>query len=279
MSPADLPFSSPESLAAQPEQSSGAAHALREALKAAAGGREPLHVKLRHAIVTLIAAEKWSAGAKLPAERDLAEQLGISLGTIQKALSALALDGVLVRRHGHGTFVAGTTAQDSGILHFRFVGDDGRSIAPVYAEAIDREVVSGNGPWRDFLPGCRSAIRITRRINVANQFDCISDFFVDADRFAAILSLPFADLHRTIIRKFIAKEFNTPTLRVEQQVSCGGFSPRTTDLLRLQRAKAVGLRLEVRAWTHGDEALFFQEIFIPPGARALLLPTQSFKSA
>ena len=255
---------------------SGATAALREELAALEGVREPLHVKLRKAIVALIAAEKWSAGDKLPAERDLCEQLGISLGTVQKSLAGLALDGVLVRRHGHGTFVAGTSSQSSSILHFRFAGDDGQSVAPVYTEAIDRKVVDGSGPWRDFLRTSRTAIRITRRIHVAGQFDCISDFFVDADRFVAILSLPFEELHRTIIRKFIAKEFNAPTLRLSQQLRCGAFTGRISELLRLKASAAVGITLEVRAWTHGDEPLFLQEISIPPGARPLLLPAPSF---
>ncbi len=275
MNSTDARIPAATAIAAQPE-ASGATAALRAELAALASVREPLHVKLRNAIVALIAADKWSAGDKLPAERDLCEQLGISLGTVQKSLAALALEGVLVRRHGHGTFVAGSDSRSSSILHFRFAGDDGRSIAPVYAEAIERRIVDDPEPWRGFLVNSRSAIQITRRINVAGNFDCISDFFVDADRFAAILSLPFAELHRTIIRKFIAKEFNTPTLRLSQQLCCGAFSARIAELLRLRASNAVGITLEVRAWTHGDEPLFLQEISIPPGARPLLLPPPSF---
>lgn len=45
-------------------------------------------------------------GQRLPGEREMSEDLGISRGTLQKALEALELRGVIVRRHGSGTYAA-----------------------------------------------------------------------------------------------------------------------------------------------------------------------------
>ncbi|MDF0529233.1 GntR family transcriptional regulator [Tsukamurella sp. 8F] len=45
-------------------------------------------------------------GASLPAERQLAEQLGVSRTTLRKALAELSAEGVLRREHGSGTYVA-----------------------------------------------------------------------------------------------------------------------------------------------------------------------------
>jgi GntR family transcriptional regulator len=42
----------------------------------------------------------------LPAERELAEELGVSRITVRKALDGLVAEGLLTRRHGAGTFVA-----------------------------------------------------------------------------------------------------------------------------------------------------------------------------
>src|SRR3989304_286012 len=44
-------------------------------------------------------------GSKLPSERELAEQLGVSRTVVREALSALQLAGVLDRRVGEGTYV------------------------------------------------------------------------------------------------------------------------------------------------------------------------------
>ena len=78
----------------------------------------------------------WATGDKLPPEKEIADAVGLSLGTVQKALSRLAADNVVVRRHGHGTFVS-PSSQAEQLLHFRFIGDDGVALMPVYAEAID----------------------------------------------------------------------------------------------------------------------------------------------
>ncbi|MFC7752781.1 GntR family transcriptional regulator [Tsukamurella soli] len=45
-------------------------------------------------------------GDSLPAERQLAEQLGVSRTTLRKALAELSAEGVLRREHGSGTYVA-----------------------------------------------------------------------------------------------------------------------------------------------------------------------------
>lgn len=45
-------------------------------------------------------------GDRLPAERDLAEQTGVSRPSVREALSALQLIGAIETRHGQGTFVA-----------------------------------------------------------------------------------------------------------------------------------------------------------------------------
>ena len=42
----------------------------------------------------------------LPPERDLAEELAVSRMTVRKAIEGLVKEGLLVRRHGSGTFVS-----------------------------------------------------------------------------------------------------------------------------------------------------------------------------
>lgn len=47
-----------------------------------------------------------SAGEKLPSERDLAERLGVSRPILREALAILEVRGLIIARHGGGTFVA-----------------------------------------------------------------------------------------------------------------------------------------------------------------------------
>jgi GntR family transcriptional regulator, arabinose operon transcriptional repressor len=48
----------------------------------------------------------WPAGQKIPAERELEKELGVSRTTVSKGLATLEADGLLVRRQGSGTFVS-----------------------------------------------------------------------------------------------------------------------------------------------------------------------------
>ncbi len=53
----------------------------------------------------LIDEKNPEAGMKLPAERQLAMQLGVSRNSLREALAKLVSEGVLLSRRGGGTFI------------------------------------------------------------------------------------------------------------------------------------------------------------------------------
>ncbi len=61
---------------------------------------------LRARLAELIAA--MAPGEPLPAERDLARDLGVARMTLRRAVDGMVADALLVRRQGAGTFVAPT---------------------------------------------------------------------------------------------------------------------------------------------------------------------------
>ena len=68
---------------------------------------------------TLILEGTLKAGERLPAERVLAEQFGVSRPSLREAIQKLAAKGLLVSRHGGGNYVAetlGSTFSDP-LLH------------------------------------------------------------------------------------------------------------------------------------------------------------------
>lgn len=93
-------------------------------------GFKPLYSQVREEIVRRLADGMWQPGAMLPSEQELARTLGVSQGTVRKALDALTSEGILVRRQGRGTFVA--EFEESRILFqfFRLAPDAGDRLFP-----------------------------------------------------------------------------------------------------------------------------------------------------
>src|SRR3546814_9470675 len=72
----------------------------------------------------------WKPGDLLPSEMQLAEELGVSQGTVLKALDEMTADNLLVRRQGRGTYVA-EHDQEHALFHFFKLTDrHGRALVP-----------------------------------------------------------------------------------------------------------------------------------------------------
>lgn len=71
-----------------------------------ASGFRPLYRQVGDALRARIARGEWQPGAALPAEPELAAAMGVSHGTVRKALDALEGENLVIRRQGRGTFVA-----------------------------------------------------------------------------------------------------------------------------------------------------------------------------
>ena len=67
----------------------------------------PRYAKLAAALLEAIDRKTLREGAKVPAERVLAAAVGTSRGTVVACFDHLVAVGVLTRRQGDGTYVAG----------------------------------------------------------------------------------------------------------------------------------------------------------------------------
>ncbi len=69
-------------------------------------GAGAVYQQIRRAVARPILRGEWLPGARIPSEHELMEMFGASRMTINKALSSLADDGLIVRRRRLGSFVA-----------------------------------------------------------------------------------------------------------------------------------------------------------------------------
>jgi DNA-binding GntR family transcriptional regulator len=72
---------------------------------------QPIYLQISAWLAEQIASGAWPEHYKLKSEIDLAAELGVNRGTVRKAIGELIAEGLLVRIHGLGTFVAARTLE------------------------------------------------------------------------------------------------------------------------------------------------------------------------
>ncbi len=68
--------------------------------------RVPYYVQLKAALEDHIEAGGWKPGDRIPGEPELCQIFGVSRTVVRQALNEMALQGIVVRQRGRGTFVA-----------------------------------------------------------------------------------------------------------------------------------------------------------------------------
>ncbi|CCI84439.1 GntR family transcriptional regulator [Lactobacillus pasteurii DSM 23907 = CRBIP 24.76] len=81
---------------------------------------EPMYIKIHNQIKRDIEEHVYNVGDRIPAERQLAVEFGVSRMTLRQAIKTLEDEGILERRLGSGTYVASRKVQEkmSGIMSF-----------------------------------------------------------------------------------------------------------------------------------------------------------------
>jgi GntR family transcriptional regulator len=95
----------------------------------------PLYSQIKALILQSLQSGEWKPAEAIPSEMELAARYSVSQGTVRKAIDELALEKLLIRRQGKGTFVATHTAQQVQTRFLRLVPDNASEDASdTYAE-------------------------------------------------------------------------------------------------------------------------------------------------
>jgi GntR family transcriptional regulator len=133
---------------------------MSEAAGVAAFSYRPLYLQVKESLVRRLIDGAWQPGQMIPSEIELAREVGVSQGTIRKALDAMTAENLLVRRQGRGTYVA--EPEDSRMLFqfFHLVPDSGARVFPTSRvlgftggvadarESARLGLPEGDGVWR-----------------------------------------------------------------------------------------------------------------------------------
>jgi GntR family transcriptional regulator len=149
-----------------------AAEEIFSAVRAAANNGAPLYLQLKKSIEDAVRRGIIGPGDALPSERDIAAIADVSRVTVRKAVQDLVKGGILVQRHGSGTFVAPRVerVEQSLSLLTSFTEDMARRGMVVRSEWLDRGVYAPS-PEEMMVLGLSSTDMVARvsRLRIAND--------------------------------------------------------------------------------------------------------------
>lgn len=104
----------------------------------------PLYYQLAEQIRDRVTSGELAAGDQLPADRELAEQAGISRMTARQAISFLVSEGVLVVKPGVGTFVAEPKMTYDALHLLGFTEETMRHGGAVASRVLEQAIVEAS---------------------------------------------------------------------------------------------------------------------------------------
>ncbi len=229
--------------------------------------RSPKYLAVFNAFLDAIESGLWKPGERLPSEAVIAGTLPVSLGTVQRALQTLVEHGVVTRRHGQGSFVAGLPINANQIRNFRFLDDDGQRLLPVYGRVLSVDVTAEQGPWSAFLGEGTRCVRISRVISVNLEFQTFSQVYLPEEKFGELLTMPRSSISVPLTH-MLSERFNAPTLHVNHTVSCEPFSEEAALAIGEEPGK-IGIHWEIFSYSYRNLPSFYQRVYLPLNRRKL----------
>ena len=228
-------------------------------------GSLPIYLQITELLIRDIAAGRLIDGDKLPPEREMAEYLGIAVGTLRKALSELQAHGMLERVQGSGNYVRAVSDPKSVYAMFRLELLEGGGLPT--AEVLDVARL----PKPDSLPRFGKSPdghRIRRIRRLSGKPAAIEEIWLDGsyvDRIEpADLSESLYLYYRTRIGLRIVRAEDRIGLDVVPDWSPGVFGPppgaSVVHILRTSDDQD-GSRAEVsRTWLDHDVARYVSRL-------------------
>lgn len=238
---------------------------LHSELKKAASAKLPKHKLLSEVLSLAIAKGILAEGERLPAEADLTTMTPYSLGTVQKALATLVEQGLVRRRKALGTEVQSWRGRLEDPLHFRFGDFDGQW-QPVYPHLLSRKPIELGPAIYELLGECTKPICLERKINIADQFNVHSLFYVDADRFPIFLDRTDAELEGVNLKKLMLSE--TPFRRITQRLRLVQPERRVAKHIKIKPGETA-LLLRATVYGEANRIIYVHDVTIPQSASDL----------
>ena len=216
---------------------------------------EPLYEQVHKALLSRIQSGEWEPEQPLPGEALLSRELGVSVGTVRRAMDQLTRENIVFRERGRGTFVKVDAEWRSG-GGFKIANLSGATTQPniVLVDAVTTAATPEEAQALKLSKATRFARRVHRLRRdwfVDDDLVCHERIVVEEARFPRLLDRVEAT-DETLFR-YYQESYRTRVETIEWQIQFASGSdsaerfdeksgkPRRATLLRILRT-ALNLR-------------------------------------
>jgi GntR family transcriptional regulator len=225
-------------------------------------GPTPLYHQLKQALRDEIERGTYKPGDRLPSEPELIRQYGISRITVRQALDELESEGLIVRRHGKGTYVAERRIEQELVRLTDFMEDmqqagqkpSSRVLAFVHERAhptVARALQLKEGT---------EVVRVDR-LRLADERPIAFDSTWLPLRFGELLV--GMDLTQETIYHILETRYAIPVLSGAFSITAASATPQQASILDIPPGVAL-LLIQRISYTTGDEPVYVQDRYYRP---------------
>ena len=211
----------------------------------------PLYRVVKRSLLNAIESGSCPPGETLPSETEIAGAMGVSIGTLRRAVDELAAEHILVRRQGRGTFVA-THNTDRFLFQFFHVERvDGLREAPLVDLVSFERLRADDEPAEALqLRVGDPVIQIENRLRLQGSAVIYDRLTLPSTLFKGLTEKRFRERPGTIYQLY-QSDFGISVLRARERARASAADRNAVRVLGLPFGQPV-MQVRRTALTFGD---------------------------
>ncbi len=211
-------------------------------------------------LINYINQSRLTLGDRLPSEAAMAKELGVSRNTIREAYISLENEGVIVRRHGIGTFIARSPVIKDSLNDFLTFSQiiKAAGYTPNFQTLSIAHIDAPLEVYEIFaIPPSEQLLHIKRLVLADHKPTVYLDDYFAPIANKADLNWDAFDGHMV---KFLASSFNTSLQQMHSRISAAALSGEIAHHLQLEEGHPV-VSVQSTIYAVDNQPLTYSKIF------------------
>jgi GntR family transcriptional regulator len=212
----------------------------------------PLYQQIKSLLVKSLQCGEWKPGEAIPSEMELAARFGVSQGTVRKAIDELAIDNLVVRRQGKGTFVATHAEENIQYRFLRLMPNEGE-MTGMARKFLDckRTRAPADVARALSLKAGEGVVQVLRTLSRNDRPVVLDEIWLPAAPFKG-LTAERLSLYAGPMYGLFETEFGVRMIRAEEKIRAVAADDASAELLQVAPGTPL-LSVERLSHTYGDK--------------------------